>query len=233
MPLTAAQTTLLDAMIDGASKALTLQHAMMDYEHDHVETEYLITTKVAEELVEANTGRIRVEHPTKKLRSVLLRDKRYGKGSGKIPVPKIRSGRIDVVVFNDTSAIIPNSMCEAKIKVRSFKSIEKDAVRFVNILRLLDAGKTPELFGVCLFPLVEAGTDLSKMRDKLQKRIQKIKAGISTFNTLHPLVETDFYDVKITEFPPTKELIDEGDPASGYITMRYLTHLAAVTVVRR
>lgn len=233
MPLTTAQNTLLDDMISGASEALTLQHAMMDYEHDHVETEYLITTKVAEKLVVGNTGRVRVEHPTKKLRGVLLRDKRYGNGPGKIPEPKIRSGRIDVVVFNDTSAMIPNSMCEAKIKVRTFKSIEKDAVRFANILRLLDVSKTSELFGVCLFPLVESGTDLSKMKGKLQKRIQKIKASISTFNTLHPSVQADFRDVKITEFSPTNELIDEEDPASGYITTGYLTHLAAVTVVRR
>ena len=74
---------------------------------------------------------------------------------------------------------------------------------------------------------------MGKMGAKFLTRIKKIEAQINTFNSQHPQVEAELTYRKITEILPSRELVDEDEPKSAYLSTGYLTYLAAVTVVRR
>lgn len=236
MPLTPKQMTMLANAADGIANAVSKQHELADYEHDVISTEYLLTAFIAEVMMGHHPGRVRVEVPTKVFtHNIFLRHPQgywLRQRGGK---PKVRGGRIDVVVSHDQSFFRPSFMVEAKIRVRHFNHVRDDVFRFVQLLRLCRADRAIDLFGASVFVLRQEGATAVLIRARLEKLVKKIETQVGAFQLLHPKLEILFHRFDRLEnySEPRPEYLEEAGSQPIDVLDGSISLPAAVTVRRR
>ena len=236
IPLTITQQGHLNEVMQGFKAALRLQTALNELEHDRVETEYVLTLKVAEHLLGTYQGQVYIECPTKRacafIKTVAIKSSKKGK-KPKSFKKGVRSGRIDVVLFS--APLHPEVMIEAKIKVTNINKLQKDINRFTQIISVAPVAALPEIFGICIFPITARGYNDGTIRKYLANTAAKLQKGVNAFNNSQPYVVAELHAVltaaSITL--PTVEPIDEDDPGSAAISFGYGSIPAAVTISRR
>lgn len=230
MPLTASQKAYINQSFVGLRNAILLQLQLADFSHDRLATEYLVTTKVIEELLQHHAGRVEAERKTRELFNLIS----VGSGQRRTAPAGIRSGRIDAIVFSSTNKLIPEFFAEMKIRVTSLGSVKKDLERIAKLIRVLDPSTTPQLLGASVFPFTAEGNTLLEIKCKVLKFVLEMKKQVRAFNAVQPGVVVRLHLDKIALFTPQPDEIcfEDGSCVQAGLQPGYSTIGVAVSVAR-
>jgi len=163
--------------------------------------EYLLTVTVAQALADVCPGKIRIERLIR--RAFCNGFMRMKKG---IAIAEdFGTGRIDVVIAEDTNHALPECLIEIKRNI-NLKEITKDANRIARLINYTN-GKLPKLFGVCLFPLILYPTsyDPNNYDKERQSHITKINQLLGLLSQAFPKLK--FYSEQFPEKEYTRPSI--------------------------
>ncbi len=236
-----------DAAKSGFNNAVHFYKRNHDYEHGIVETEYVLTTKIAEASLEKRFL-AKLECNPLRMLNVL--------NSSKKEREEVRDatgqGRIDIVLFRD-DGLIPVGMVEVKRRGTKINSdIIKDLKRMVLIMdKVTSRGK--KFWGMAVFPFrvvgptdnylihqCETGTSIkdescAELKKKLAKRMKKFKDEITNTEKQYP--NFNFHVTRVAEdiVPRRLEVEDheDGTTEEQLVGENYALGLCGIEVTKK
>lgn len=171
---------LLDALTKGVARTTGLIARLTEYHGGPVETEYLLTSDIARELVEREHD-VRVECLNRRLVNAMTKRK------GVKPKKVLGSKRTDVVVMNN---FVPAAIIEVKIRIGSFDGLKADLNKITHTMSLMNGSCSAKVIGVSVFQVhIPGGAKRLKVedfKDEVRRVEDNIKSGVAAYGAAHP-----------------------------------------------
>jgi hypothetical protein len=179
-----------------------------EYRGEAVQTEYLITTDIARELL-SKGYKVKVECLNHQLVNVLTYNKALGDLSD-----HLGSQRTDVAIVNELR--VPFAIIEVKIRVRNLTDVEPDLNKMIRTIAMLENRFAKRVWGASVFQF-----DLEK--SKARTEWEQFKADTQTFE-LGIQDQLSTYAQTQTAFDFTFHSLQEGDDGIERPEYETVTH---------